>query len=719
MTRRHHTLGLTVLISIVSLILPLTASADETNGFFTYTVSGGNATITGCDPDADPPCPGSELTIPATIDNYPVITIGDSAFWGAPSLTSITIPSSVEAIGYGAFARTYALETVTFAGPSHLETIGRWAFTGASSLTSITIPSSVRSIGDDAFYHASSLTTVTFAEPSQLITIDSGAFQYARRLTSITIPSSVTSIGAVAFDDATLLTTVTFSEPGELETIGYAAFRNAPRLTSITIPSSVTSIGDDAFRFASSLTTVTFAGTSELTSIGDSAFEGATSLTSITIPSTVTSIGNSAFAYASSLTTVTFADPSQLTTIGISAFANATSLTNITIPSSVTTIGNYAFAGATRLMSVFFMGDAPVADVELYYYELYYRTNTNLVSYRFAGAAGWPDPGPDTWPLDDEDDATSRATAFAEVPATPPAPTAIAGNRSVVVTVAAGSGSGSPPTSYTVTANPGGQTCTVTGAALSCTVTGLTNGTSYSFTVIATNPAGTSGASPASSAVTPVTVPDAPTGVAGVSGNTQVVVSWLAPVSNGGSAITVYTVTASPGGRTCGLSSGALSCTITGLTNGTSYTFTVTATNQQGTSPASQASNAVTPVTPVNTFKMKLRQSSARFITTQLNLPGPGIVVQVGTTSLSTPRATERAKKAGTIIVCTTRKTVAKAGKLTITCRLTAKARAARKMQSLKVRLVTTFTPTGGTAFSVSRTLVLKKTPYRPEPVTG
>ncbi len=226
--------------------------------------------------------------------------------------------------------------------------------------------------------------------------------------------------------------------------------------------------------------------------------------------------------------------------------------------------------------------------------------------------------------------------------------------------------------------------------------------------------------------------PDAPTSVAGSSGNTQVVVSWLAPVRNGGSTITAYTVTASPGGRTCGWSSGALSCIVTSLTNGTSYTFTVTATNAVGTSSPSPASNAVTPidvavtptgveVAPVNTFTVKLLQkSSARFITTRLNLSGPGNVVQVGTTRLSTPRASsEMAKKVRTMIVCTARKTVAKAGKVTITCRLTAKARAARKTHALKVRLVTTFTPTGGTAFSVSRTLVLKKTWYRPEPVTG
>ena len=90
--------------------------------------------------------------------------------------------------------------------------------------------------------------------------------------------------------------------------------------------------------------------------------------------------------------------------------------------------------------------------------------------------------------------------------------------------------------------------------------------------------------------------PPAPTSVTGVSGNTQVVVSWSAPADSGGAAILAYTVTASSGG-TCSWSIGALSCTVTGLANGTPYTFTVTATNSVGTSSASTASAAVTPAT--------------------------------------------------------------------------------------------------------------------------
>jgi hypothetical protein len=87
--------------------------------------------------------------------------------------------------------------------------------------------------------------------------------------------------------------------------------------------------------------------------------------------------------------------------------------------------------------------------------------------------------------------------------------------------------------------------------------------------------------------------PGAPKKVTAVAGNGTATVSFVAPASDGGSAINAYTVTASPGGATAsGISS---SITVSGLTNGTSYTFTVTATNAHGTGPSSLPSNPVTP----------------------------------------------------------------------------------------------------------------------------
>ena len=90
-------------------------------------------------------------------------------------------------------------------------------------------------------------------------------------------------------------------------------------------------------------------------------------------------------------------------------------------------------------------------------------------------------------------------------------------------------------------------------------------------------------------------LPGVPTGVSGVAGDSEVVVSWTAPVSDGGSVISSYTVTSSPHNKTC-TTSGALTCTVAGLTNATAYTFTVAATNFAGAGLASTASGAVTPV---------------------------------------------------------------------------------------------------------------------------
>lgn len=89
-------------------------------------------------------------------------------------------------------------------------------------------------------------------------------------------------------------------------------------------------------------------------------------------------------------------------------------------------------------------------------------------------------------------------------------------------------------------------------------------------------------------------VPDAPTGVSGSAGDGTVTVSWVAPVDDGGASITGYTVTASPGGTTCA-TAGADSCTVKNLTNGTAYTFRVTATNRAGTSVKSVKSAPVMP----------------------------------------------------------------------------------------------------------------------------
>ena len=142
----------------------------------------------------------------------------------------------------------------------------------------------------------------------------------------------------------------------------------------------------------------------------------------------------------------------------------------------------------------------------------------------------------------------------------------------------------------------GRATATINGTppATTATVTGLTNGTSYTFTVQATNGVGTGPPSAASNAVIPATVPNAPTAVTATRGNTTASVTWTAPANNG-CAVTSYSVTASPGGATASGTTAPI--VVTGLTNGTSYTFTVSASNCVGTGATSAPSNAVTPAT--------------------------------------------------------------------------------------------------------------------------
>ena len=183
--------------------------------------------------------------------------------------------------------------------------------------------------------------------------------------------------------------------------------------------------------------------------------------------------------------------------------------------------------------------------------------------------------------------------AVATVPSAPGSVSAVRGDHSATVSFTPAADNGSAVTGYTVTSAPDGITGTC--GASPCTVTGLTNGTSYTFTVTATNAYGTGPASAASAPVTPATVPGVPGIVAATRGDRAASVSFTAPASDGGAAITGYTVTSAPDGitGTCGASP----CTVTGLTNGTSYTFTVHASNAVGDGPESDATAAVTPAT--------------------------------------------------------------------------------------------------------------------------
>ena len=374
-----------------------------------------------------------------TID-YGVTSIGKYAFHNCSNLTNIIILSSVNSIGKYAFNNCSA--EIIWGENLTITQIGEYAFAGYEG-ASLTIPSSVESIGTGAFYGCTSLKNVYhtgdiaswcnisfgssdanpiyYAEnlyiegeliqgdlviPDSVTGIGSFAFYGCTSLTSITIPDSVTNIGEWAFYDCSGLVNVYYTGdiagwcnivgfnwsstpmeyasnlyingeliqgdliiPNGVTSIEDAVFWGCTGLTSIVIPNSIENIRDGAFYGCTGLTDIYYTGDMAdwcNISFGSSDanpmyyaenlyINGELIQKELVIPDGVTGIKDYAFANCSSLTSIVI--PNSVGSIGLGAFYGCTGLTSIVIPDSLESIGIMAFEGCSGLTDVYYTGD--------------------------------------------------------------------------------------------------------------------------------------------------------------------------------------------------------------------------------------------------------------------------------------------------------------------------------------------------------------------------
>ncbi len=215
-------------------------------------------------------------------------------------------------------------------------------------------------------------------------------------------------------------------------------------------------------------------------------------------------------------------------------------------------------------------------------------------------------------------------------PGAPTGVTATAGNASAMVNWTAPAPNGSSPiTSYEIidSADPA-TTLTVTlGTATGGTVAGLTNGTTHTFKVRAVNSGGPGAFSAPSNPVTPATVPGAPAAPTATAGNASATLSWARPTSDGGAPLTSYDVLVSTGTTVVStipaIAATDTSRVITGLTNGTAYTFQIRAVNAVGAGALSAPSNLVTPAATVTSLAGFTGTTPTRVLDTRTGLGLP------------------------------------------------------------------------------------------------
>ena len=315
--------------------------------------------------------------------------IPQEAFSYTKSLVTVSLPNSVQAIRWYAFADCENLKKVEL--QEGVELIELFAFGWSRNLTEINIPASVTEIQEAAFSSCEKLTSIIIDEENTSYTVVDGCalYDYDKttliaypsasgtvvlpntletigresmrncEMTSLVIPDSVKYINGQAFSNCDKLESVTIGN--SVEVIEYGAFYACELLEEVTIPATVSEISESIFSACSRLANISVEDGNEFFSAENGALYNFDKTLLIDYPSasrdviisdSVVIIGGGALSWNDDITSVTLGN--NVSEIGHSSFGYCQNLTEITIPASVTKIGSYALGGCSNLTSVTF-----------------------------------------------------------------------------------------------------------------------------------------------------------------------------------------------------------------------------------------------------------------------------------------------------------------------------------------------------------------------------
>ena len=339
---------------------------------------------------------GGDIVIPNT-----VTIIAPEAFKDNDNVTSVTIPGSVQVIGYNAFEGCTALESVYFADPVNGAdlTIRVSAFIDCPKLSEIEIPATATYVTGNIFKGCSSLEEIKVHPQNPYYFTDEEGVLFGPWVDE----------GEPQYDDERLALTAYpcgrteghYTIPGEVadhpvNRVWASGFRQAKNLTSVEIPSTIEILGANAFE-ATGLKEVTIPET--VTQIDDALFEACEDLVEVTLPEGMTTIPTRFFLGCTNLVRINM--PETINSFEMDAFTDCKSLTTLIMPEGLSTIALSTFDGCDNLQQVvippsvkYFPSDEYVGD-----YDPFPDSPRSLIVYLEDGSAAkkWADANFEDW----------------------------------------------------------------------------------------------------------------------------------------------------------------------------------------------------------------------------------------------------------------------------------------------------------------------------------